>query len=302
MASRCLITGCCGLIGSHLIRYLQQDHELFLCGRNLNRIAGSLNGDRHQLMEGDLRDERFYSTFPKSIDHIVHLAQSEHFRSFPEKAAEVFDVNVLSTARLLEYAHSSGAKSLILASSGLVYGQENKVHAEEDPLILGSVGDLGFYYATKLCVESLAKSYSSHLPVIVLRFFFVYGPGQHKSMLFPRLIQRVMEGEPIQIQGETGLAINPIYVEDAVAAVASAMKLTTSEIINVAGNEILSLKTIGFLIGELLNKTPVFQYNSNGNQPRFVADTNKMTRLLGLPQHTFKQGIATSIRSLQETG
>lgn len=296
---RCLITGCCGLIGTHLIRRLARDYQLILCSRNVHRIIGLPKEGNHVLLEGDLRNPNLYPLLPRSVDHVIHLAQSEHFRCFPDKAEEVFDVNVTSTLRLLEYARQVQAKSVILASSGLVYGNSNGVFSEDEGLTIKSGGDLGFYYTTKLCVEALAKNYISHLNVILLRFFFVYGPGQKKSMLIPRLIHRVMDGQAITLQGEEGLKINPIYVEDAVEAIYGAIQLNGSDTINVAGQELLTLKAIGNTIGEVLNQTPVFQPNiGSTGYTEFIANTDKMSQLLGHPKYTFKQGIEFYIRSI----
>jgi nucleoside-diphosphate-sugar epimerase len=41
---------------------------------------------------------------PSSCDVIIHLAQSPHFRDFPNSALDVFKINIESPARLLDYA------------------------------------------------------------------------------------------------------------------------------------------------------------------------------------------------------
>ena len=66
------------------------------------------------------------------------------------------------------------------------------------------------------------EAYQGEFVVVILRFFFVYGPGQSNEMLIPRLVKSVREGQPIALDGLDGLRINPVYVEDAVRAVVSA--------------------------------------------------------------------------------
>lgn len=51
---------------------------------------------------------------------------------------------------------------------------------------------LGFYLTSKYCSELILDNYSSFLTIIQLRLFFVYGMGQRKDMLIPRLIENVL--------------------------------------------------------------------------------------------------------------
>ena len=70
----------------------------------------------------DLSSDWKISELPTKIDVIYHLAQSDKFRDFPAGAPDVFQVNINSTAKLLDYAKKTGVKSFIYASSGGVYG------------------------------------------------------------------------------------------------------------------------------------------------------------------------------------
>src|SRR4030042_288576 len=113
---------------------------------------------------------------PKSIDAVIHLAQSEHFREFPMHAESIFKVNTASTLRLLEYARQAQVKIFVLASSGGIYGHGDEGFREDQPI--EAKDDLGFYLGTKLCAEIIAENYSSFMNIVILRFFFIYGPRQ----------------------------------------------------------------------------------------------------------------------------
>ena len=41
----------------------------------------------------------------------------------------------------------------------------------------------------------------------------MYGVGQNRSMLIPRLFDNVKNSQPIQISGKDGIKINPINVK-----------------------------------------------------------------------------------------
>jgi nucleoside-diphosphate-sugar epimerase len=57
--------------------------------------------------------------------------------------------------------------------------------------------------------EIIAENYAPYMNIVILRFFFVYGPRQNTTMLIPRLIRSIKEGNPIILQGSNGIRINP---------------------------------------------------------------------------------------------
>lgn len=240
-------------------------------------------------VQADLAQPWMQNELPSQIDAVIHLAQSEHFRQFPDKAVDIFHVNAMSTLQLLEYARQAGAKSFVLASSGGVYGYHEQGFSEDEAVTARA--DLGFYLSTKLCAEIIAENYAPFMNIIILRFFFVYGPGQRKSMLVPRLIQSVREGRTITLQGEDGIRINPTCVADAARAIAKALTLEQSHKINVGGPDVLSLRQIGEMIGQAVGRPPIFQIEPESQPRHLVGDIRKMTELLGAPQMHFTEGL-----------
>jgi nucleoside-diphosphate-sugar epimerase len=281
-----LITGCNGLIGKNLTKLLSQNSFYQLTG-----IARGRN-DLINAIGIDLSEDWNTSLLPQQIDAVIHLAQSEHFRNFPAKALDIFNVNIASTARLADYAVNAGAKKFIFASSGGIYGNRDKVFEEEDAL---PVNDLGYYLGSKLCSEIILDNYKNLLDVQLLRFFFAYGPGQNKSMLIPRLIEKIRNNEPIELSGEEGIRLNPIFAEDAARAIIASIKVEGSNHINIAGNEIFSLRELCNLIGEKMGKQPAFEVRSSKSQ-NLVADISRMKKLLVPPQITFKQALEELIK------
>jgi nucleoside-diphosphate-sugar epimerase len=191
--------------------------------------------------------------------------------------------------RLLDWARQIGVRTFVFASSGGVYGAGGKEFSEEQEAM--PRGDLGFYLSTKLCSEVIAENYTQYMDVIILRFFFVYGPGQRRSMLIPRLVDSVREEKPIVLQGKDGIRINPTYVSDAVDAICAALELAGSQKINVGGPQVLSLREIGNIIGEALRKKPNFEVKHDAEPSHLIGDTTKMSRLLTEPKVSFKEGI-----------
>lgn len=287
---RILVTGATGLIGRHLLPSLSSDHEVWTLARGESRkIAAGVSWLTHDLAAAELP-----ANMPAPMDAVIHLAQSSRFREFPEQAADIFAVNVASTFRLLNWARTSGVKVFVYASSGGIYGHGDQEFTEDAEA--GAQGPLGFYLASKHSAELLVESYATVFTVIILRFFFVYGPGQRPGMLIPRLVRSVMGGQPIALQGEDGIRINPVHVSDAVRAVTRCLDLSDSHKINVAGPEILTLRQIGDIIGRHVGNPPRFHIAESASPNHLVGDVQKMTRLLGAPYVRFTDGVADLCR------
>lgn len=292
MKPTCVLTGATGLLGASVLTELA-DYEVFILGKNLSKT--SLQANRHYIIS-DLNDVNFTNELPEKIDAVIHLAQSNHFREFPEKAIDIANVNTISTLLLLDYAKKASAKSFIYASSGTVYGSSTGPCLESQPLTLQE--NKGFYYASKVAAEVLVETYAALMKSVILRFFFIYGPDQKTSMLMPRLVNSVIDGKAITLQGSQGMHINPIYVTDAAKAVMSALKLKESGVFNVAGSEILSMRKIGEVIGEAVGIEPKFESNLSAPVTDLIADTKKMNELLYQPEVSFKDGIEQVINKL----
>lgn len=283
-----LLTGASGLVGRHFLAALTGTCYTVAVAR-----GGHVQGADETIFL-DLDAEWSNSDLPRDADVVIHLAQSDHHREFPERARNVFAVNTASTVRLLDFSRATGVKKFILASTGGVYGSGSEEFSEDR--VLAATGDLGFYASTRLCSEILADCYRAFVDVICLRFFFVYGPGQKSGMLVPRLVQSVQSGKPIQLTGRNGLSINPIHASDAAAAVKAALDLKGSHKLNVAGPEVLTLRQMAEMIGAQLAIQPVFETGRDETSKDLVGDITGMRSLLHEPTVRFEFGIATLLR------
>ena len=80
---RCLVTGATGLIGSSLVAALQPDWDVIGISRGRQEEDPRLEGASHLAI--DFSQAWDTAAFPGEIDAVIHLAQSEHFRDFPER-------------------------------------------------------------------------------------------------------------------------------------------------------------------------------------------------------------------------
>jgi UDP-glucose 4-epimerase len=268
-----LITGAQGLIGRHLADAMAPAHAVWA----LSRTPASHTHARHVV--GDLSSTGFVDQLPEGIDTVFHLAQSRHHAAFPEHALDLFRVNVAATAALLDWARRTGVRRFVLASAGGAGDDRND-------------GPLSYYLGTKRSAEILAAAYRDHFHVIALRFHFVYGKGQQRSKLVPRLVDAVKAGTPITLNGADGIRLMPTHVDDAVAALTAAATLEGAHTIDVAGPDVLSMRAIGECIGRKVGREPVFTIVPAGSSHDVIADLSRMRALLGAPRRTLTDGVA----------
>lgn len=283
--STALVTGAAGLLGRAVVDLLANSGAEV---HALVRSRGQAFRDDVVFHEVDLTRPLQAEGLPSRIDSVFHLAQAREFRDFPGSATKVFAINVATTAFLLDLAVNAGASAFVYASSGGVYRPGPDALTEDGPLL--SPAQLGFYLATKLSSEALVGSYASQFAATSLRYFFIYGPGQERSMLIPRLYDRIAKGEPLSFQGQDGMRINPVHVSDAAAATVAASRLEASATVNVAGPQVVSLREIGELFSGDLGQELRFE-QAAGEPADLVASTNRMSELLVRPEVTLAQAL-----------
>lgn len=276
-----LVTGAGGFIGSRLVAELGRRHEVVALARGSRPPA-----DGVEWIGLDLAQPLERKRLPSHVDAIVHLAQSRRYRDFPAGAADVFAVNIGATFSLLEYARTAGVRSFVYTSSGGVYGFSYERFVESDP-----VSPLNFYLGSKYSSELLIGNYEAFFHTVVLRPFFVYGPGQ-RGMLVPNLVERVLADERVSIEGNPGLRINPIHVDDAVRVFEPALMLDRSGLFNLAGDEVVTMTELVELIGKVAGRTPQIEYRDSSGNGNLVGDNAAMKDVLGVvPRVSLHEGL-----------
>jgi UDP-glucose 4-epimerase len=284
-----LVTGASGLIGRHLVMRMTGRHELVCISRSEPDAELAAAAEWLRL---DLAEPIEPKWLPGSIDGIVHLAQSDRYRDFPDGIQDLFAVNVHSTLDLLEYGRRAGAEAFVLASTGGCYEPAPDPVGED-----ASLQPPGPYFRSKRMAELLAENYAELLGGAILRFFFVYGPGPG-TRLVTRLAQRILDGEEIVIEGEPGMRLNPIFADDAAAAIEAAITLQRQEIVNVAGTEVVTVTELAHRLAGALGR--VADIRHTGERPGdLIADIARMRDLLGVvPETSLDEGLAAVARSI----
>lgn len=279
-----MITGSTGFVGSNLVRSLREKYQLYCLYHNNNHTKDT-NGILY--IQQDISKEINVDRLP-SVDYIIHLAGS---MDKTIENPEMFKINTVSTLNLLEYGKSINIRKFIYSSSGGVYGYNVSYHTEKSP-----INPVDFYGLTKYQSELLINHYEKYFSTTVLRLFFHYGEGQTRGIV-PLLINKIKNNDPIIIYNQENPRINPIYITDVIDIINRSISLSSNDILNVAGDEIISIKDLAELIGSYMKIKPIFKYEHSDIISDLVGDNTAMKTILGImSKTTLDQGIRNTFQ------
>jgi nucleoside-diphosphate-sugar epimerase len=264
-----LVTGATGFIGRPLVNRLAGRHEVYALARRPESAAW---GPQVRAVQADLAVPLAPGRLPAPVDAIVHLAIAKV--PYPESAAEMFAVNTGATLQLLDHGRRAGARHFVLVSSGDVYGRRAGLCKETDPAAPAS-----FYAVTKYSAEMLARSYAAYLTPCVLRLFRPYGPGQ-VNRLIPNLAERIRAGRPLQVPPTGRGRQTPIYLADVLMALERVLEARCGGVLNVAGDEVVSLRELAEAIGHAVGVRPAFEGQAD-DPGDAMGDNARMYQALG---------------------
>ena len=243
-----LVFGASGFVGSNLIKKSLDELNLIPVARD-----ASLNYVNVELSSPD-----FVSSLPKDVDVVIYLAQSNAYRNFPEGAKDMQQVNANAVLQIANWSIENNVEKIIYASTANVYADQNSSFTKDSPTNPSS-----FYGFSKLTGEGILKQFSSLISVDIFRFFSIYGPNQN-GMLIPMMINRVRNSEKVTITNKEGLFLSPVYIDDVVNLLIERAKniaeTPTFNILNVSGEEVISLAEIVDIIGEKVKIEPNIEF------------------------------------------
>jgi UDP-glucose 4-epimerase len=215
------ITGGAGFIANTLIRRLiETNHITVYDNFTRDTLSGSgLKGHPHlAIIEGDVLDAAKLDHSLRGFDLVVHAAAIAGIDTVIRDPVKTWEVNLIGTANVLRAAHRNGITDRLLDfSTSEIFGSMAYNSSEEDTAVSGSAGEARWVYAvSKLAGEHLAKAYHQKhkLPVVTVRPFNVYGPGQTGEGAMQIFIKRALKGEDIYIYGDGNQIRAWCYVDD----------------------------------------------------------------------------------------
>ena len=304
-----LVTGGCGFIGSHFLRYMMKAYpddsfislDALTYAGNKNNIADLLHRAQLTMVEGNIRDaslvDALFATYKPDV--VVHFAAETHVDRSITGPQIFLETNVMGTGVLLDTCLRYGIGRFHHVSTDEVYGAlplEGGVRFTEQ----SSLQPTSPYAASKASSDLLALSYykTYGLPITISRCSNNYGTHQYPEKLIPLMIQKALQGKPLPVYGD-GLNVRDwIHVVDHCRAVDCILqKGKVGEVYNIgAGEEVPNIKLVKRILDvlgktyELITHVP----DRLGHDLRYAVDSSKVRRLGWRPEYTIEdtlQGI-----------
>jgi UDP-glucose 4-epimerase len=303
-----LITGGAGFVGSHLADRLAHEGMQVIVLDNLSSGRKSnISKKKVDFVLGDIRNESLVDKLVKKSDTVFHLAEfipetikygAGHVIKYSvENPLLDFDVSCFGSLMVLDKCRKYN-KEIVFTSSAAVYGETKIESIDEESKTLPSSP----YGASKLCAETYMRLYSKlyGLPVTILRFLNLYGPRQHKYIVFDILSKLKKNPGKLEVLGTGFEQRDFIYVDDAVTAVLLAARSSTSDekIFNVGTGSSTSIREMVEIILKILELEPEVSFTQTswkGDIKKLGANTSKIAKLGFKPIHSLEDGLRETV-------
>ncbi len=287
-----LVTGGAGFIGGHVC------DRLVAAGESVRVFDNLSSGDRSSLpaavdfVVGDICDQQAFANAARDADVIIHLAAMSRSAPSDGMLDECVRSNVNGLVNLIAIASDNRPKRIVFAASSTYYGSGD---------VPNSVGDspdfLNYYGVTKYVGEALLGAFSrtTGVPVVNLRLFNVYGPGQptegEYALVIGQFLHAARLGEPLIVHGDGSQRRDFVHVRDVARAMhlASLADTEGSLTLNVGTGSNSSILELARTISERIE----FGQRRSGDAKDTLADISHTTATLGwTPEIALREGLA----------
>ncbi len=308
-----LITGGAGFLGSHLSDALLDcgDEVTVLDPASDLKIRHLRGRPGFRVVKDSVLNREILEGLVRWSDVVYHLAAVVGVEHYVGDPYQVLTVNINGTQEVLTAAFRHGRK-VVFSSTSEVYGRSAQVPFVEDgDRVLGSTRiDRWCYSTSKAAGEHLCFAYARMgLPVVVLRYFNVYGPRldrMDRGRVITIFMGQLLRGDPLTVVGDGTQTRTFTYVDDAVpATVAAGIRAEAiGQVINIGSTEEVSIRELAERMVRISGSaSPIVHVPQEAvygpgyeDIPRRVPSTRRMHELLGArPMTTLDDGLARTI-------
>lgn len=233
-----LITGAAGFVGSHLMRTSLAGEPII--GIDQRGLPGGNYPPHCDYRRADLHDDAAIERIVAEIEPttIVHLAAMSHIAEAMAKGSTAIGINVQMTHAVLRAALALWRKGhqcrVIVAGSAAEYGDILPILQAPDET--AQLRPIDTYGQSKAVSSSAALGYAYWftIPVTVLRFGNIYGPGQGPDKFVPIVIDKALKGEKLRLNGKGLPSRMWVHVDDACDAIRWASRSRWHGVFNIA--------------------------------------------------------------------
>jgi dTDP-glucose 4,6-dehydratase len=314
-ASRVLVTGGAGFIGSAFVRRVIATgtcervivlDKLTYAG-NLANLATVSEDARFEFVQGDIADDEVVRSLVQRTDAVVNFAAETHVDRSILDPKTFLDTNIRGVQVLLDACRTeteraargdrASAPRFLQISTDEVYGSvESGESVEDDRLAPRSP-----YAAAKAGGELLAQSYGTTygVDVVVTRGANTYGPYHHPEKLIPLFITNAIDDKPLPLYGDGLQRRDWLFVDDHARAIAHVLEHGASgHVYNVSsGQERTNREVVASLLHALDKPWSLVRAVADraGHDRRYAMSGAKLRSLGWAPAVSFADGIRATV-------
>jgi len=281
-----VITGSKGFIGKALIKSCKN--------QNIEYTAIDLiKINEENYYHTDILEKEIDKYIPNECDAIIHLAGLSRDKDCKNNDYNCFNVNVMGTLNLMKAAQRRKVKQFIFASTEWVYDSfiDNEIKDEES--VINIANHTSEYALSKLVSEAnlMQKYQHGFCDVTILRFGIVYGHRKENWSAVESLYNDVKTKDEIFVGSlKSGRCF--IHVLDIVDGILKSIGLKDFHIINLQGDQLITLKDIIDTSKLISNKNPIVIEKNPDNVSIRNVSNNKAKQLLSWkPQIELREGL-----------
>lgn len=225
------ISGGMGFIGSNLCKRLVKNNKLTIFDnglRNALKFTDFKNHKNIKIIEGDILDfESVCEAMSDDVDIVVHMAAIAGVSNYYNYPVRTMEVNMVGTYHMLKAAAEKKLSRFVNFSSSEVYGPHIFRASETTNTVQGDAKVSRWIYSvSKLTGDHLILAYhrQMNLPVVSVRPFNIYGPGQVGEGAVQIFVNQAIKNKTITIRGDGTQIRAWCYIDDLINGVLLCME------------------------------------------------------------------------------
>jgi UDP-glucose 4-epimerase len=284
-----LVTGASGFIGSHICqRLLEEGAEVHGVSRAVRESSG-IRWWQADLTDADATARLVSRIRPDAIYHVAGYASGS--RSLDSVLPSLND-NLVAVVNVL-IAAAKNECGLVLLTGSL----------EEPEPVAGESVPTSPYAAAKHAAGSFGRMFVAlhELPVVNLRVFMVYGPGQtDQTKLVPYVVTSLLRGESPKLSSGTR-PVDWVYVEDVADAFLTAAQRPglAGETIDIGSGELVTVRSVVEQIAKMMGTVIQPEFGTLPDRPletvRAANVEQTRDRLGWQPRTSLAEGLSATI-------
>ena len=266
MNERVVVFGGSGFLGSHVSDYLTDSgYSVLIYDLNKSKYLKQ----NQEMVIGDILDKELIQSTIKGCKYVFHFAAVADIKEAQENPVKTVEVNILSTAYILDACRKHNVSRFLFGSTIYVYSN------------YGS-----FYRSSKQACELIIENYHDiyNIDYTILRYGSLYGPRANKFNLINKVITQALKDKKITREGNGQELREYIHVKD--AAKASVKMLDdgySNSNIMITGIQAMRIRDFFVMVNEIFENKIEIEY----------LDSKELDKHYNITPYTFKPKVAT---------